>query len=237
MTIIEAKDLVKNYSNSNGGNNSGENGKVVTHALRKTSLSVSNGEFVSIAGPSGCGKSTLMHLLGGLDQPTEGRVIIEGTSIYEGKEEDLALIRRRKIGFVFQFYNLIPVLNAEENVLLPLLLDGRPVDRDYVEDLFSTLGISGKKGNLPSQLSGGEQQRVAIARALCTRPAIVLADEPTGNLDSQTSEEVLNLLKLSVKKYNQTLIMVTHNPEIAARADRIITMKDGIIAEDRVVRV
>ena len=192
-------------------------------------LSVDSGEFVAIVGTSGSGKSTLLHMLGGLDRPTSGSVIVDGKDIFSLKDEALTIFRRRKIGFVFQSYNLVPVLNARENIVLPIQLDGRQVDEDFLDKIANTLGLEKKLGSLPSQLSGGQQQRVAIARALAAAPAIILADEPTGNLDSRTSQDVLSLLKVTSQKFAQTIVMITHNEEIAQTADRIIRIEDGRI--------
>ncbi|OAB44804.1 ABC transporter ATP-binding protein [Paenibacillus glacialis] len=219
MIILEGKSLCKYYGE-------GEN-KV--RAVDNIDFSVHKGDFISIIGQSGAGKSTLMHIIGGLDRPTSGEVILNGTSMYSLPDHKLAIFRRRQIGFVFQAYNLIPVLNVWENVILPLGLDGQEADVQYIEDVLDTLNITEKKGSLPNTLSGGQQQRVAIARALASKPSIILADEPTGNLDSKTSEDVLTMLQLSVAKYNQTLIIVTHDEQIASRADRIVRVQDGII--------
>ena len=219
MNILEAKGIKKTYAE-------GEN-KV--NALRGVDLEVKKGEFVAIVGTSGSGKSTLLHMLGGLDRPTEGQVIVEQKDISKLKDEELTIFRRRKIGFIFQAFNLVPVLNVYENIVLPIELDGAAVDRDFVEEIINTLGLSGKKESLPNQLSGGQQQRVAIARALAFRPAIILADEPTGNLDSKTGQDVLSLLKVSAEKFSQTIVMITHNDEIAQLADRIIRIEDGLI--------
>ncbi len=219
MNILEAKGLKKVYGE-------GENR---VNALRGVDLEVKKGEFVAIVGTSGSGKSTLLHMLGGLDRPTEGEVIVEQKDISKLKDEELTIFRRRKIGFVFQAFNLVPVLNVYENIVLPIELDGAAVDRDFVEEIINTLGLSGKKESLPNQLSGGQQQRVAIARALAFRPAIILADEPTGNLDSKTGQDVLSLLKVSAEKFSQTIVMITHNDEIAQLADRIIRIEDGLI--------
>ena len=219
MNILEAKGIKKTYGE-------GEN-KV--NALRGVDLEVKKGEFVAIVGTSGSGKSTLLHMLGGLDRPTEGQVIVEQKDISKLKDEELTIFRRRKIGFIFQAFNLVPVLNVYENIVLPIELDGAAVDRDFVEEIINTLGLSGKKESLPNQLSGGQQQRVAIARALAFRPAIILADEPTGNLDSKTGQDVLSLLKVSAEKFSQTIVMITHNDEIAQLADRIIRIEDGLI--------
>ncbi|MBP5624899.1 MAG: ABC transporter ATP-binding protein [Lachnospiraceae bacterium] len=220
MNILEAKQLIKIYG-------SGENS---VHALDGVDLSVDKGEFVAIVGTSGSGKSTLLHMLGGLDRPTSGEVIVDGIPIFGLKDDELTIFRRRKIGFVFQAFNLVPVLNVYENVILPIELDGEKPDKAFVEEILDTLMLSNKKEALPNQLSGGQQQRVAIARALASRPAIILADEPTGNLDSKTGQDVLSLLKVSAAKYSQTLVMITHNEEIAQLADRIIRIEDGRIA-------
>ncbi len=219
MIILEAKALKRSYGK-------GEN---IVKAVDGVDLAVEEGEFLTIVGSSGSGKTTLLHMIGGLDRPTEGKVFIDHKDIYAMNENQLAIFRRRKVGFVFQSYNLIPVLNVWENVVLPMELDAREVDKNFVGDLLETLHISDKRKALPNQLSGGQQQRVAIARALAPRPSIVLADEPTGNLDSKTSLEVVALLKQSVKKYCQTLIMITHNETLAQMADDIIRLEDGRI--------
>lgn len=226
MDVIKANNLVKTYGK-------GENS--VT-AVNNVSLTINGGEFVSIIGPSGSGKSTLLHILGGLDRPTSGNVTLNGTDIYKLSEAELSVFRRRRFGFIFQLYNLIPVLTVEENITLPLLLDNRPVDKEYINDLMSLLGLADRKRHLPNQLSGGQQQRVAIGRALANKPSILFADEPTGNLDSSTSSEVIELLQLSIKKYHQSLVMITHDPKVAAAADRIIEIQDGFVRQDRVVR-
>ncbi|MDF2881223.1 MAG: ABC-type antimicrobial peptide transport system, ATPase component [Clostridiaceae bacterium] len=226
MEILKVANLNKTYGK-------GEN-KV--EALKNINLSVNKGEFVAIVGASGSGKSTLLHLLGGLDRPTDGKVVIDGESIYDYKEEKLAIFRRRKIGFVFQFFNLIPVLDVEENISLPALLDNDSVDENYLEDIIKLLGLSERKTHLPSELSGGQQQRVSIGRALLNKPSIILADEPTGNLDSKNSKEVIELLKLSAKKYHQTLILITHDINLASMADRIITIQDGEIISDKYLK-
>ena len=215
MNLLEMQHVKKGF---------GEN-----EVLKDISLSVAEGEVVSIIGPSGSGKSTLLHMLGGLDRPTSGSVIVDGKDIFSLKDEALTIFRRRKIGFVFQSYNLVPVLNARENIVLPIQLDGRQVDEDFLDKIVNTLGLEKKLGSLPSQLSGGQQQRVAIARALAAAPAIILADEPTGNLDSRTSQDVLSLLKVTSQKFAQTIVMITHNEEIAQTADRIIRIEDGRI--------
>ena len=220
MNILQAKNLKKIYG-------SGEN---AVHALDGVSLSVEKGEFVAIVGTSGSGKSTLLHMLGGLDRPTGGTVVVDGKDIFSLKDEALTIFRRRKIGFVFQAYNLVPVLNVYENIVLPIELDGGKIKKHFVQQIIQTLGLEGRLDALPSQLSGGQQQRVAIARALACAPAIILADEPTGNLDSRTSQDVLSLLKVSSQKFSQTIVMITHNEEIAQMADRIIRIEDGRIA-------
>ncbi|CEN23640.1 ABC transporter ATP-binding protein [Paraclostridium sordellii] len=221
MNILETIDLSKSY---------GE-GEVKVNALNSTNISIKKGEFVSIIGPSGSGKSTLLHLLGGLERPTKGTVKIEGKDIYKFSENKLAQYRRKKIGFIFQQYNLIPVLNVRENIEMPLMLDNMKVDKGYIDELIEFLGLTERQNHLPNQLSGGQQQRVAIARALSAKPAIILADEPTGNLDTKTTDEVMDLLKMSIKRYNQTLIMITHNEKIAKKADRIVSIVDGNIKE------
>ncbi len=219
MSILETRNLRKIYGS----------GDTEVRALDGVNLSVNSGEFVAIVGTSGSGKSTLLHMLGGLDRPTSGSVIVDGKDIFSLKDEALTIFRRRKIGFVFQSYNLVPVLNARENIVLPIQLDGRQVDEDFLDKIVNTLGLEKKLGSLPSQLSGGQQQRVAIARALAAAPAIILADEPTGNLDSRTSQDVLSLLKVTSQKFVQTIVMITHNEEIAQTADRIIRIEDGRI--------
>lgn len=226
MEILKVENLSKTYG-------SNEN-KV--EALKNINLSVNKGEFVAIVGASGSGKSTLLHLLGGLDRPTYGRVVIDGESIYDYKEEKLAIFRRRKIGFVFQFFNLIPVLDVEENIALPALLDNDKVDKDYLQEIIKLLGLEDRKSHLPSELSGGQQQRVSIGRALHNKPSIIFADEPTGNLDSKNSKEVIELLKFSAKKYNQTLMLITHDINLASMADRIITIQDGEIISDKYLK-
>ena len=219
MEILKAEQLKKYY---------GE-GEARVKALDGVDFCVNKGEFVSIVGTSGSGKSTLLNLLGGLDRPTAGRVIVDGKDIFSLKEEALTIFRRRKIGFVFQSYNLIPVLNVYENIVLPIELDGNRVDRSFVSNVVGTLGLESKLYVLPSQLSGGQQQRVAIARALASKPAILLADEPTGNLDSATSQDVLGLLKITGERFGQTIVMITHNEEIAQLANRIVRIEDGRI--------
>ncbi|MBU3182801.1 ABC transporter ATP-binding protein [Clostridium psychrophilum] len=227
MEILKVENLKKTYGK-------GEN-KV--EALKNINLSVDKGEFVAIVGASGSGKSTLLHLLGGLDRPTSGNVVIDGESIYKYKEEKLAVFRRRKIGFVFQFYNLLPILDVEENMALPALLDNDKVDKVYLEELIKVLGLSERKHHLPSELSGGQQQRVSIGRAVFNKPSIILADEPTGNLDTKNSKDVIELLKFTAKKYNQTLILITHDVNIAAMADRVITIGDGEITSDKNLKI
>ena len=223
MSILETKNLRKIYGS----------GDTEVKALDGVNLSVENGEFVAIVGTSGSGKSTLLHMLGGLDRPTSGSVTVDGKNIFALKDEALTIFRRRKIGFVFQSYNLVPVLNVYENIVLPIQLDGRRVDEDFIGKIVKTLGLDGRLDALPSQLSGGQQQRVAIARALAAKPAIILADEPTGNLDSKTSQDVLGLLKVTSQKFAQTIVMITHNEEIAQMADRIIRIEDGRIVSRR----
>jgi putative ABC transport system ATP-binding protein len=222
MSILEAKNLVKVYGQ-------GENS---VHALAGVNLEVNKGEFMAIVGTSGSGKSTLLHMLGGLDRPTSGDVIIDGIPVFGLKDDELTIFRRRKIGFIFQAFNLVPVLNVYENIVLPLELDGEKVDKEFVDEIIDTLMLPSKKEVLPNQLSGGQQQRVAIARALAFRPAIILADEPTGNLDSKTGQDVLSLLKVSAEKYGQTIVMITHNDEIAQMADRTIRIEDGRIVSE-----
>lgn len=219
VKILETRDLMKHYG--------AEPNQV--RALDGVNLAVENGEFVAIVGTSGSGKSTLLHMLGGLDRPTNGKVLVDGKNIFELKDDELTIFRRRKIGFIFQNYNLVPILNVYENIVLPIELDGNKVDQSFIEEIAATLGLDSKLYNLPNNLSGGQQQRVAIARALATKPAIVLADEPTGNLDSKTSMDVLGLLKVTSKQFNQTIVMITHNEEIAQLADRIIHIEDGTI--------
>ena len=219
MTILETRDLKKYYGT----------GDTQVKALDGVELNIQQGEFVAIVGTSGSGKSTLLHMLGGLDRPTSGTVTVDGKDIFALKDEALTIFRRRKIGFVFQSYNLVPVLSVWENIVLPVELDGRKVDEAYVEEVIATLGLEKKLRNLPGQLSGGQQQRVAIARALATKPAILLADEPTGNLDSRTSQDVLGLMKVTGQKFAQTMVMITHNEEIAQMADRIVRIEDGRI--------
>lgn len=202
-------------------------------ALKPTDISIEKGEFTAIVGPSGSGKSTLLHLLAGLDKPSSGQVIINDTDIFSMGEREVSRFRRRNIGFIFQFFNLIPILSVEENIKLPLLMDGKKVDEAYINEIMETLDIKHRRTHLPGEISGGQQQRTSIARALANKPSIIFADEPTGNLDSKNSNEVLDLLTMSIKKYNQTLVMITHDPNIAARADRVITIADGIIVNDK----
>ncbi|MBR5682268.1 MAG: ABC transporter ATP-binding protein [Ruminococcus sp.] len=226
MEILKVENLCKTYG-------SGEN---EVHALDNVSFSVTKGEFVAIIGPSGSGKSTLLHILGGVDKPTSGKVYMDGSDVYAQDDDQLAIFRRRQVGLIYQFYNLIPVLNVTENITLPVLMDGQQVNNDRLNELLETLKLKGREGHLPNQLSGGQQQRVSIGRALMNAPAIVLADEPTGNLDSRNSQEIVELLKLSNQKYNQTLIIITHDENIALQADRILAIEDGRIIRDEVIR-
>ena len=219
MIILQTKDLKKYYGS----------GDTQVRALDGVDLQVENGEFVAIVGTSGSGKSTLLHMLGGLDRPTSGSVVVDGRDLSTLKDEELTVFRRRKIGFVFQAYNLVPVLSVYENIVLPIQLDGGKLDAAYIDQVIGALGLKEKLNSLPSQLSGGQQQRVAIARALATKPAILLADEPTGNLDSRTSNDVLSLMKVTGQKFSQTMVMITHNEEIAQLADRIVRIEDGRI--------
>ena len=219
MSILQTEGLKKYYGAGN----------TLVKALDGVDLAVEQGEFVAIVGTSGSGKSTLLHMLGGLDRPTSGKVTVDGRDIFALKDEELTIFRRRKIGFVFQSYNLVPVLSVWENIVLPIQLDGKAVDEMFVQDVVATLGLEKKLQSLPNQLSGGQQQRVAIARALATKPAILLADEPTGNLDSKTSQDVLGLMKVTSQKFGQTMVMITHNEEIAQLADRIVRIEDGRI--------
>ena len=218
MVILETRDLKKQYGT----------GETAVHALAGVNLSVENGEFVAVVGTSGSGKSTLLHMLGGLDRATSGKVYVDGKDIFALKDEELTIFRRRKIGFVFQSFNLVPVLSVYENIVLPLQLDGKTVDNAFIVEIAEALGLKEKLNVLPNQLSGGQQQRVAIARALAAKPAILLADEPTGNLDSRTSQDVMGLLKTTSTKFAQTIVMITHNEEIAQLADRIIRIEDEI---------
>ena len=226
MEILRIENLCKTYGK-------GEN---EVKALDGVSFSVQKGEFISIIGPSGSGKSTLLHILGGVDTPTSGKVYVDGKDVYAQSPEQLAIFRRRQVGLIYQFYNLIPVLNVVENITLPVLMDSRKVNDERLNDLLNTLNLRDRKNHLPNQLSGGQQQRVSIGRALMNAPAVVLADEPTGNLDSKNSQHILELLKLSNKKYNQTLIIITHDESIATQANRIISIEDGKIAKDEVKR-
>ena len=226
MEILRVENLVKTYGE-------GEN---QVHALNDVSFSVPRGQFLAIIGPSGSGKSTLLHILGGVDRPTSGKVYMDGQDVYAQSEDNLAIFRRRQVGLIYQFYNLIPVLNVTENMTLPVLMDGRKVDEARLSELLDTLGLRGREKHLPNQLSGGQQQRVSIGRALMNAPAVVLADEPTGNLDSTNSQEIVALLKLSNRKYNQTLIVITHDESIALQADRILAIEDGRITRDEVLR-
>lgn len=223
MNILETTDLCKVYGS----------GAAEVKALDHVNLSVEEGEFTAIVGTSGSGKSTLLHMLGGLDRPTSGKVMVNGKDIFSLRDEELTIFRRRKIGFVFQSYNLVPVLNVYENIVLPIQLDGGNVDKDFIDRIITTLGLKDRQDALPNQLSGGQQQRVAIARALAAAPAIILADEPTGNLDSKTSQDVLGLLKITGRQFSQTIVMITHNEEIAQMADRIVRIEDGRIVSGR----
>jgi len=226
MEILKVENLSKVYGT--------DENKVM--ALNDVSFSVNKGEFVAIIGPSGSGKSTLLHILGGVDRPTGGKVFMNGQDVYQQNEEQLAIFRRRQVGLIYQFYNLIPILNVTENMTLPIQMDGRKVDEEHLGELLDILGLRGREKNLPNQLSGGQQQRVSIGRALMSSPAVVLADEPTGNLDSKNSKEIVELLKTSNKKYNQTLIVITHDEQIALQADRILAIEDGRIVRDEVIR-
>ena len=225
MEILKVKNLCKNYGKGN----------TLVKALDNISFSVEKGEFVAIVGASGSGKSTLLHLLGGVDHPTSGEIIIDGENIYKLNENNLAIFRRRQVGLIYQFYNLIPILNVEENITLPILLDGRTPDKAYLKELIDILGLKNRINHLPNELSGGQQQRVSIGRALMNRPALLLADEPTGNLDSKASHDIMELLKMSNEKYKQTIIMITHDYNLALNANRIITIDDGkIISYEKV---
>ena len=226
MEILRVEHLSKIYGK-------GEN---EVRALDDVSFPVEKGQFVAIIGPSGSGKSTLLHILGGVDRPTAGKVFLEGQDVFAQNEDQLAIFRRRQVGLIYQFYNLIPVLNVTENITLPVLMDGRKVNQERLADMLTTLALKGREKHLPNQLSGGQQQRVSIGRALMNSPAVVLADEPTGNLDSKNSQEIVELLKLSNKQYGQTLIVITHDENIALQADRIITIEDGRITKDEVIR-
>ena len=226
MEILKVKNLCKNYGKGN----------TLVKALDNISFSVEKGEFVAIVGASGSGKSTLLHLLGGVDHPTSGEIIIDGENIYKLNENTLAIFRRRQVGLIYQFYNLIPILNVEENITLPILLDGRTPDKAYLKELIDILGLKNRINHLPNELSGGQQQRVSIGRALMNRPALLLAVEPTGNLDSKASHDIIELLKMSNEKYKQTIIMITHDYNLALNADRIITIDDGKIISDEKVK-
>lgn len=224
MKILEVQNLVKTYGKGN----------TLVRALDDVSFTINKGEFVAVIGASGSGKSTLLHILGGVDRPTSGKVLVGEQDVYKLNENDLAIFRRRQVGLIYQFYNLIPILNVTENITLPILLDGKKVDTEYLNEIVNTLGLQDRVTHLPNELSGGEQQRVSIGRALMNRPDLLLADEPTGNLDTKNSKEIIELLKLSNKLYNQTIIMITHDPNLAKEADRIITIQDGKIVSDEV---
>ena len=226
MEILRVENLKKTYGKGN----------TLVKALDGVSFTVEKGEFVAIVGASGSGKSTLLHLLGGVDRPTSGKIIIDGEDIYSLNETNLAIFRRRQVGLIYQFYNLIPILNVEENMTLPILLDGKTPDKEYLKELIETLGLERRVSHLPNELSGGQQQRVSIGRALMNRPALLLADKPTGNLDSKASHDIIELLKLSNKKYKQTIIMITHDHSLALNASRIITIDDGKIVSDEMVK-
>ena len=226
MEILRVEHLSKIYG-------SGEN---AVHALNDVSFGVEKGQFLAIIGPSGSGKSTLLHILGGVDKPTSGNVYLNGEDVYSRSDTQLAIFRRREVGLIYQFYNLIPVLDVVENITLPVLMDGRKVNEERLQELLQTLGLEGREKHLPNQLSGGQQQRVSIGRALMNAPAVVLADEPTGNLDSKNSQEIVELLKLSNRRYGQTLIVITHDESVALQADRIIAIEDGRITRDEVIR-
>ena len=226
MEILRVEKLTKVYGK-------GEN---EVRALDGVSFSVNKGEFIAVIGPSGSGKSTLLHILGGVDRPTSGRVLMDGKDVYAQNEEQLAIFRRRQVGLIYQFYNLIPVLNVTENITLPVLMDGQKVNQNRLAELMTTLKLNGRENHLPNQLSGGQQQRVSIGRALMNAPAVVLADEPTGNLDSKSSREIVELLKVSNEKYGQTLLVITHDESIALQADRILSIEDGRITRDEVIR-
>ena len=225
MEILKVENLCKTYGK----------GETLVKALDNVSFSVEKGEFVAIVGSSGSGKSTLLHILGGVDRPTSGKVYVDGEDVYKLNETNLAIFRRRQVGLIYQFYNLIPILNVKENMTLPILLDSKKVDEKYLEELIEILGLTNRVNHLPNELSGGQQQRVSIGRALMNRPTLLLADEPTGNLDSKASKEIIELLKLSNKKYKQTIIMITHDHDLALNASRIITLEDGkIISDERI---
>ncbi len=226
MEILKVENLCKNYGKGN----------TLVKALDHVSFSVEKGEFLAIVGASGSGKSTLLHILGGVDKPTSGKVYVDGQNVYQLDENNLAIFRRRQVGLIYQFYNLIPILDVKENITLPILLDNKPVDQDYLDEIIDTLGLRNRISHLPNELSGGQQQRVSIGRALMNRPSLLLADEPTGNLDSKSSKEIIELLKMSNKKYNQTIIMITHDHSLALNATRIITLDDGKIVSDEKVK-
>lgn len=226
MEILRVENVCKTY----------HTGEITVNALTDISFSVQKGEFVAIIGASGSGKSTLLHILGGIDRPTSGEVIVDGQSVYEQTEDQLAVFRRRQVGLIYQFYNLIPVLNVEENITLPIRLDGRKINKKRLAELLEVLGLTKRRKHLPSQLSGGQQQRVSIGRALINAPAILLADEPTGNLDTQNTQEIMQLLKASNKSYHQTIVLITHDREIALQADRILEIQDGQLVRDEVIR-
>jgi ABC transporter related protein len=226
MEILRVENLCKVYGKSENE----------VRALDNVSFSVNKGEFIAIIGPSGSGKSTLLHILGGVDKPSGGKVFMDGNDVYAQNDEQLAIFRRRQVGLIYQFYNLIPVLNVIENMTLPVLMDGQKVNNDRLNELLNTLKLKGRENHLPNQLSGGQQQRVSIGRALMNAPAVVLADEPTGNLDSKNSQEIMELLKMSNQKYNQTLVIITHDENIALQADRIISIEDGKVKRDEVIR-
>ncbi|HOA56004.1 MAG TPA: ABC transporter ATP-binding protein [Clostridiales bacterium] len=226
MDILRIENLTKIYGTADN----------MVKALDSVSFTVKKGEFIAIVGPSGSGKSTLLHIIGGVDKPTSGKVYMDGQDIYAQDDEQLAIFRRRQVGLIYQFYNLIPVLDVRENITLPVLMDGKKVNEERLDELMTFLGLKGREKHLPNQLSGGQQQRVSIGRALMNAPAVVLADEPTGNLDSKNSHEIVELLKMSNKKYNQTLIIITHDENIALQADRIIALEDGRIIRDEVIR-
>ncbi len=226
MEILRVENLCKNYGK----------GETLVKALDNVSFTAEKGEFIAIVGSSGSGKSTLLHILGGVDRPTSGKVYVDGVDVYKLNENNLAIFRRRQVGLIYQFYNLIPILNVKENITLPILLDNKKPDEKYLDELIETLGLTNRVSHLPNELSGGQQQRVSIGRALMNRPALLLADEPTGNLDSKASREIVELLKLSNQKYKQTIIMITHDHNLALNADRIITLEDGKIISDEKVK-
>ncbi len=226
MEILRVENLCKNYGK----------GETLVKALDNVSFTAEKGEFIAIVGSSGSGKSTLLHILGGVDRPTSGKVFVDGVDVYQLNENNLAIFRRRQVGLIYQFYNLIPILNVKENITLPILLDNKKPDLKYLDELIETLGLTNRVSHLPNELSGGQQQRVSIGRALMNRPALLLADEPTGNLDSKASREIVELLKLSNQKYKQTIIMITHDHNLALNADRIITLEDGKIISDEKVK-